>query len=34
MIKITQGYQNWVRLGFALADGLGEAGRGFTLLHL
>ena len=24
---ITQGYQNWVRLGFALADGLGEAGR-------
>ena len=27
MIKITLGYQNWVRLGFALADGLGEAGR-------
>lgn len=26
-IDITQGYDNWVRLGFALSAGLGEAGR-------
>ena len=26
-IDITQGYENWLRLGFALSDGLGEAGR-------
>lgn len=26
-IDITQGYKNWLRLGFALSDGLGEAGR-------
>ena len=25
---ITAGYANWLRLGFALADGLGEEGRG------
>ena len=24
---ITQGYDNWLRLAFALSDGLGEAGR-------
>lgn len=24
---ITAGYDNWLRLGFALADGLGESGR-------
>ena len=24
---ITAGYDNWLRLGFALADGRGEAGR-------
>lgn len=24
---ITAGYDNWLRLGFALADGLGEQGR-------
>ena len=24
---ITTGYDNWLRLGFALADGLGESGR-------
>lgn len=26
-IDITHGYDNWLRLGFALADGLGEEGR-------
>lgn len=26
-IDITSGYNNWLRLGFALADGLNEAGR-------
>lgn len=26
-IDITNGYANWLTLGFALADGLGEAGR-------
>ena len=26
-IDITSGYQNWVAIGFALADGLGEGGR-------
>lgn len=26
-IDITQGYQNWLNLGFALSDALGEAGR-------
>mgnify|MGYP004609979107 FL=1 len=26
-IDITQGYDNWLRLGFALADGIGEEGR-------
>jgi hypothetical protein len=26
-IDITAGYQNWLTLGFALADGLGEEGR-------
>lgn len=26
-IDITDGYKNWLRLGFALKDGLGEAGR-------
>lgn len=26
-IDITNGYQNWLKLGFALADGLGEGGR-------
>ncbi|WP_353884844.1 PriCT-2 domain-containing protein, partial [uncultured Prevotella sp.] len=24
---MTQGYDNWLRLAFALSDGLGEAGR-------
>lgn len=28
---ITAGYANWLRLGFALADGLGEEGR--SLYH-
>ena len=27
-IDITQGYRNWLHLGFALAEGLGENGRG------
>ena len=27
-IDITQGYHNWLHLGFALAEGLGENGRG------
>ncbi|MCQ2319975.1 MAG: DUF3987 domain-containing protein [Bacteroidales bacterium] len=27
-IDITEGYGNWLKLGFALSDGLGEAGRG------
>lgn len=26
-IDITSGYENWLRLGFALANGLGEEGR-------
>lgn len=26
-LDITAGYSNWLRLGFALADGLGEEGR-------
>ena len=26
-IDITSGYKNWLKLGFALADGLGEDGR-------
>lgn len=26
-IDLTQGYDNWRNIGFALADGLGEAGR-------
>ena len=26
-IDITAGYDNWLRLGFALADGIGESGR-------
>ena len=26
-VDITNGYKNWLDLGFALADGLGEAGR-------
>ncbi|MGM9734467.1 MAG: DUF3987 domain-containing protein [Prevotella sp.] len=26
-IDITAGYQNWLNVGFALADGLGEGGR-------
>lgn len=25
-IDITEGYGNWLKLGFALSDGLGEAG--------
>ena len=28
-IDITSGYQNWLSLGFSLADGLGEDGREF-----
>lgn len=28
-IDITSGYQNWLNLGFSLADGLGEDGREF-----
>ena len=28
-IDITIGYENWLTLGFALADGLGESGRSF-----
>lgn len=28
-IDITNGYTNWLNLGFALADGLGEGGRSF-----
>lgn len=28
-IDITSGYDNWLDLGFALADGLGEGGRSF-----
>ena len=28
-IDITIGYKNWLTLGFALADGLGESGRSF-----
>lgn len=28
-IDITAGYDNWLTLGFALADGLGESGRSF-----
>lgn len=28
-IDITSGYDNWLKLGFALAEGLGEEGRGY-----
>jgi|GEM_PF-1161206 len=28
-IDITEGYENWLRIGFALADEFGESGRGY-----